>query len=253
MDDRERAALWYKVVEDTTLRQGDIFRNVLAFALPQSLPLLNGNPKPDDLLPVEAEWEVGDWILMSASCDLERGAAKYPHVLVCRIWPLTEDRLGAKTDKKLRQQQEVIRKGYDPMKFLLAEHPGDPNLPLSFAAFRPHLTLPLEYLRRACVGKRLRLLSPHREAFGNWVASNFSRVGVEDDVQVPRFIDGEPSAEARLAMARQDYESVPQIRRPEAIRVSSPHRSTASDNPTARWGRGVWRAAIALWHALVGR
>ena len=62
------------------------------------------------------------------------------------------------------------------------------------------------YLRRACGGKRLRLVSPHREAFGNWVASNFSRVGVEDDAQIPRFIDGEPSAEARLAVARQDEE-----------------------------------------------
>lgn len=252
MDDRERAALWYQVVEDTTLRQGDIFQKLLAFALPQELPVLKEPPKPDELIPVEAGWEVGDWILMSASCDLERSAVKYPYVLVCRISPATS--LGAKSDKKLRDQQEVIRKGYDPLRFLLAEHPDDPFLPLSVVVFRPHLTLPSDYLRRACVGRRLRLRSPHREAFGNWVASNFSRVGVEDNVQVPKFIvDGEPSAEARLAVGRQDDESVPQVRRPVAIPASSPHRSPASANPIVGWGRGVLRAILALGRALVGR
>jgi hypothetical protein len=175
---------WYEIVEDSRLRQGDIVRNLVAFALPQSLQVLRKIPSPNQHLPVEGI--LGDWIIMSASCDVAHTSKKYPYILVGRVLEATSEKLGGAKGKKLQSVIEVIRKGWDPGKFLLAECPNvDPHFPRSFAQFRPHLTLPHEYLGRACVGKRLRLRSPFRESFGNWVGNNFSRVGIEEGAEIP--------------------------------------------------------------------
>jgi hypothetical protein len=175
---------WYEIVEDSSLRQGDIVRNLVAFALPQSLPVLRKIPGPDQHLPIEAL--LGDWIIMSASCDVAHTSKKYPYILVGRVLEATSEKLGGAKGKKLQSVIEVIRRGWDPGKFLLAECPDvDPPFSRSFAQFRPHLTLPHGYLERACVGKRLRLRSPFRESFGNWVGNNFSRVGIEEGAEIP--------------------------------------------------------------------
>lgn len=189
---------WYEIVEDSSLRQGDIILNLCAFALPQSLPVLRNAPGQNDPLPVE--WILGDWIIMSASCDVDRGSEKYPYVLVGRVLEATSDKLGVK-EKKLDGVIEVIRRGWDPTKFLLAECPAlKPPFPRSFVPFRPHLTLPLDHLVRACVGKRLRLRSPFREWFGSWVGSNFSRVGIAEASQIPP--QPGASTETILSLAR---------------------------------------------------
>src|SRR5207253_1578987 len=92
VDARERAGLWYEIVEDSSLRQGDIFRKLLVFAFPQDLPILGRDPTPEEVIPVNAAWYVGDWIIMSASCDVDRETATYPFVLVCRVWPASADK-----------------------------------------------------------------------------------------------------------------------------------------------------------------
>ena len=199
--DTPLADLWYEVVEDATLRQGDIIRNVVVFAFPQDLPVLNRQPEPEEQFTVKADWLIADWIVMSASCDVDRETRKYPWVLVGRIFPATSEKLGDAKGTKLKQTLEVIRKGLDPQRFLLAPHPGDPELPLSFAEYRPHVTVPKEYLVRASMGKRLRLRPPYRESFGNWVGSNFARVGVEDVGQIPKQSETSPPGTVRLELA----------------------------------------------------
>src|SRR5206468_10044413 len=129
---------------------------------------------------VTPEWGVGDWIIMSASCDVDRPQG-YPHVLLGRVLPATPENFGLRDEgKEFQKRVEVVRKGLDPSKFLLAEHPGvSPAFPLSVVQFRVHVTMPIDYLRRSAVGRRLRLRHPFRESFGNWVGANMSRVGPE--------------------------------------------------------------------------
>jgi hypothetical protein len=82
----------------------------------------------------------------------------------------------------------VLRKNLEGSKFLLSEHSGiDPPFPLSFVQFRSHLLMPVHYVRRCCTGKRLRLKHPFRESFGDWVGSNISRVGPENESLIPQF------------------------------------------------------------------
>lgn len=215
MDAQERAARWYEIVEDKTLRQGDIFLNLFVCSIAQSLEAPRDLSTTGTPVAIPTEWAVGNWIVMSASCDLDRGPDKYPYAVLCRVHPALPEGYQAGKDKSHNQRLEVIRKGYDPQRFLLAEHPRVPEFPLSFALFRPHITLPLTYLEGSCSGKRLRLNPPHREAFGNWVGANFSRVGIEDPQQIPRFVSEDPSARARLEVAHSD------ALQPDAARAAS--------------------------------
>lgn len=203
---------WYEVVEDSSLRQGDIIRNLYAFGFPQNLPVRREHPALRERIPTRGD--VGDWIIMSASCDLERGHTVYPYVLVGRVLPATADKLGNIAGDRLSETLEVMRRGYDLRRFLLAPYPGiEPAFPLSFVQFRPHLTLPLDYIKRSCVGRRLRLRPPFREWFGNWVGSSFSRIGIEDTAQVARFVGEPPAPAAALALADLEEVSVVATRR----------------------------------------
>ena len=178
---------WYEIPVGPELRQGDILRRLLVMWLPQELPVLEHVPE-DGEPPVKPEWVVGDWIVMSASCDVDRGAQSYPHALVGRVLPATLETFGARTEKEFKERAEVVRKGLDPSKFLLPEHPGAaPPFPVSIVQYRVHVTMPADYLRRSSVGRRLRLKHPFRETFGAWVGSNMSRVGPENSTLIPGF------------------------------------------------------------------
>lgn len=178
---------WYEIPDGPALRQGDIFRRLLVLWLPQELPLFD-KVRPEQKLPVEPEWDIGDWIVMSASCDVDRPNG-YPHVLLGRVLPAIPQNFGLQDDgKEFQRRLEVVRKSLDPSRFLLAEHPrAEPPFPLSIVQFRVHVTMPIDYLRRAPVGGRLRLRHPLRESFGNWVGANISRVGPENAVLIPGF------------------------------------------------------------------
>jgi hypothetical protein len=181
-------------VGDESLRQGDIFPRLVVFAPAQSLPVLEEEPAPGEKVSVEGEWDVGGWIVMSASCDVGRASADYyPHVLVAKVYPATAEELKAK-GRKLDEVREAIRRGLDFHRFLLAECPPL-DFPRSYVEFRPHLTVPVEFLKRACqTRRRLRLESPFREQFGNWVGANVSRVGIEDEAQIPPYKTGTTAA-----------------------------------------------------------
>jgi len=178
---------WYEIVQAPVLRQGDILRDLLVYWLPQTLPVLENDP-PDGHLAVDAAWDRGTWIIMSASCDVERPPRAYEQVLIGRVLSATRETLRQQTDDELRTRLEVLRQGHTSA-FLLAPHlTFEPPLSLSFVDWKTHLTMPADYIRNAVgVRPRLRLNSPFRESFGSWVGGNIQRVGIENNLQIPRF------------------------------------------------------------------
>ena len=179
---------WYElVVGVNTLRQGDLFRNLLVYSFPQDMQIPTALPAPGTRITgVEVEWGHGDWIIMSASCDVERPENVYPYVVLGRVVPSTPDVLGTKSEKEHNERIEVIKKGLEPGRFMLAEClVAAPPFPQSLVQYRVHLTMPASYLRRNCAGQRLRLRHPFRESFGNWVGANISRVGPETETLIP--------------------------------------------------------------------
>lgn len=184
---------WYEVPAGPELRQGDILRDVFVIWFPQETTI---DPPPTDKsqFTVVPEWQKGDWIVMSASCDLDRSADDYPHALLGRVVQATIGTFGVTTDKEFRQRCEVIRKGLEPSKFLLPEHPNaQPPFLLSTVLYRQHVTMPADYIRRECGGRRLRLKHPFRESFGAWVGANIGRVGPETHTLIPEFVKTYPA------------------------------------------------------------
>jgi hypothetical protein len=170
---------WYEVVNDKSLRQGDIFITLYAFWLP---PGIKPPTKPGEKFEVTVEYELADWIILSASCDIDR--IKEGHVLFARVFQASDKYLKVKTDTERRERLEVLRRGFDPQRFLLAEHTGKPELPISFVGYRTQVLLPVDYVLEYCKGDRLRMRPPHREKFGAWAGANLGRVGIEDADQI---------------------------------------------------------------------
>lgn len=171
----DASALWYQVVDDDSLRQGDLFRGLVAYWA--KAPAGDGTE-------VEVGTVSGDFIIVSASCDVDQKG--YDYVLLNRVYAADETNLGLKGDD-LQKAIEVIRRGLHPARFLLSSTESiNPSLPLSFVTSKQHTLLSIQYLRSKCVGPRLRLRSPLREAFGSWVAACFGRVGIELSAQIPR-------------------------------------------------------------------
>ena len=174
---------WYETVEDTTLRQGDIFKDLMCYWLSEDL-------EPESPT-ASVEKATGTWIVAQASCDMEsRGLDR---VVVVEVLPASRKTLRLAEDapeKELKKRLEVIRIGAYPRRFLIPERPnGSVTIPMSVVAWDNLATLPTEYLRRHyCDGPRLRLKSPLREVFGNWVGARFSAVGPENEAVIPRFV-----------------------------------------------------------------
>lgn len=182
---RDVGHLWYEVVTNDTLRQGDLLLSLLIAWLPDDLRV-EGEESASHFAGVDLQYERGDWIILSASCDIQPGrkGASQQQVLLAKVYPCSPDHLAnVKNDKELRVRVEVLRRGLDLQRFLLA-HSTEPRFPLSFVAYRTQLTVPIAYVRRCCSKPRLRLRSPHRESFGNWAGANLARVGIEDDAQI---------------------------------------------------------------------
>jgi hypothetical protein len=173
---------WYDVVKDVTLRQGDIFRDIYCYWPSRELDPLRP-PTPEEKRPFE--YDRGDFIICSASCDVAQGT--YPFVILAQIYEATEEILKAR-GKDFVAKLEVVRDGLVPALFLLSDFEGiEPRFPLSVVQYRRHALMPIEYLRKCCTNPRLRLLHPIRERFGNWVGANISRVGPEDTALIPSF------------------------------------------------------------------
>jgi hypothetical protein len=177
---------WYEVINDLPeLRQGDLFRDLTVALIPEDLPQLPASPGVSPTIDVELT--KGDWIVLSASCDVS-GDKLHGHALLASVLPATEQTLNASGQKALEEKMEVIRRGWDPARFLLAEFPSSaPPLPLSFVQYRAQALMPLAYLRRQCVGPRLRMRPPFREKLAAWAGSALARVGIEDSENIPQF------------------------------------------------------------------
>lgn len=170
-----QSALWYRVVVDASLRQGDLFRNVTAYWVKEP----TGDGGEADVGAV-----TGDFIVASASCDVDQKG--YEFVLLHRVFPANDSTLSLSGDELLKAI-EVMRRGLHPTRFLLSSSDAvTPALPLSFATSKQHALVSISYLRAQCVGPRLRLRSPIRESYGSWVAACFGRVGIETEAQIPR-------------------------------------------------------------------
>lgn len=185
---------WYEIIENDSLRQGDLFRDLVVPLLPDSLELMNA----DEIRPetsIDLQWKKGTWILFSASCDLE-AEHSVPFALLGLVVPL-DDILGSGKTRNRRQRGEIVRRGLMPSKFRLVENPeASPAFADSVVDYRVHVTVPVPFLRRACIGPRLRLKPPFREQFGSWVGWNISRVGIENEMQIERDTAG--VSDARL-------------------------------------------------------
>lgn len=177
---------WYELIDDAQgLRQGDLFRNLTVALLPEDLPQI---PEPPADPPAfKLDLVKGDWIVLSASCDVSEEKAS-GQVLLGIVLPATEKHLNAKGSKELEEKLEVIRRGWDPARFLLAECPGaDPAFPLSVVQYRSQSLLPMGYVRRQCLKPRLRMRAPFREKLGAWAGAALARVGIEDSANIPPF------------------------------------------------------------------
>lgn len=172
---------WYEVVEDDSLRQGDVFKDILSFRLPQDLPVF-GADVPDSIS-AELEWLRGTRIVVTASCDLDARAIS--QVWVAPVLSATAENLSAQPGKDYDRRLEAMRSDLLPRQFLLSDYP-DLDFSLSFVPWDDVLLLPVDYLRAHCTGPRLRLRHPFREKFGNWIGARISAVGPEDEAGIPR-------------------------------------------------------------------
>jgi hypothetical protein len=162
---------WYTIVDGDELEQGDILYDCPVFI-----------PDPELLLQEEVavnfEWEERDVIVMSQSCDLEKGHEKVTEVLLCGLWRRSEIKEGHLTTPR---GLEDARRGHLPASHLLAQC----DLPLferevCVVDFRRVYSLPVEYLRKRATAQptRLRLLPPYREHLAQAFARYFMRVGL---------------------------------------------------------------------------
>ncbi len=166
---------------------------MLAFWLPQDLPRFDADPPDGAPVEVHPQFARGNWIILSASCDIDR--AVDAHVLFARVVEASQENLKAESPKVHKEKLEVLRQSYDPARFLLAKNDdADPPFPQSFVEYRHQLLLPTGYVQRHCDGPRLRLKPPLREKFGNWAGANLARVGVEEASQIPKITGFSASA-----------------------------------------------------------
>jgi len=124
------------------------------------------------------------WIVLTASCDMDQRSVH--SILLAEVRDATPTELKV-SEKQVDTVVEIVRQGADPRKFLLA--PLEcivPPFPLSVAFIRNQVLMPRPYLESLATSSRLRLRHPVREQFGNVVGSVFSRVGPENQVNIPK-------------------------------------------------------------------
>ena len=164
---------WFSIVDDATIEQGDILRNVRLFISPKTID--------DDAVEVEFDWLERDVIVMSQTCDLVDGREKVPEVLLCAIWPL-EELTGHLATPKGR---EDARRGNLPGVHLLnaCDLSGFECGP-RIVDFRRCHSVSVAHFRNLAVeaGERLRLMPPYREHLSQAYARFFMRVGLPVDI-----------------------------------------------------------------------
>jgi len=214
---------WYEQGDYKNLRQGDILRGVTVLWFPQNLSIdeeVLAKPASEEGPGIEVEWTKGDWIVCTASCDMDNN--RNAQVLLGRIIEVTQANLKTPNQDEFKQMVEVLKRGLYPSRFLLAEfEDSNPRFPRSVVDFRFQVQMPIQYLLRVAPSPRLRMKSPLREQFGNWVGACISRVGPENVTLIPkeklfppqtlRAVDADapsgPTSEQRIVIRRPSAET----------------------------------------------
>ena len=169
---------WYEVVDDDSLRQGDVLRQLTAFWFTPDLD-------PEQVEPPSG-YDVLDVIVATPSCDLHQ--RRVDNVIVMRVFESTPAHLRAQNEDQYPVYFEVHRQGLVSHRFMLPDTAlTEPAFPFSIVEGRQLFALPFLYVQRhASSSPHLRLRPPLREKFGNWVGGRFSDVGPEDAAGIPR-------------------------------------------------------------------
>lgn len=180
---------WFEAVTSALLRQGDIFRALVSFTVSPGTVAPPPDLQQGDQANPNYQWNRGDFIILDASCDVDAAGRPRPaceQVLLAQVYPVT-DIPGAAADRE--KTLEVMRKGLVPSRFLLSEFDHMvPPFARSFVEYRHRTLLPHAYLCQHTGAPRLRLKSPFREQFGQWVGACISRVGPENEDQIPPIV-----------------------------------------------------------------
>lgn len=164
---------WYKVVNDTSLEQGDLFSD---------LELLAPQSKLDDSHDeYESQANILDAVILSQTCDIEQN--KITSVVLCPIWSLNEfvDEMkkAGKDHWASSKFKEGLRQGNIPGYHLIDEY-SELSLPLSIVDFHEIHSAPIAQIRDVISDghPRLRMCPPYKEHLAQAFARFFMRVGL---------------------------------------------------------------------------
>lgn len=171
---------WYEVVEGSDLEQGDLLQAcpILVPTVNLVFPLQN-NTITGDML-------IFDVVVMTQSCDLVNDKVK--DVILCPHWELSQ---AGQMDNALAKKdtQQAILKGYrHRYTMLAASHLAELSMGVRIVDFGRIFSLPKSFIREfaAKQEKRLRLCPPYREHLAQAFARFFMRVGLPQDIELPK-------------------------------------------------------------------
>src|SRR4030043_1200417 len=97
---------WYHIVSGDEIQQGDILDNCPVFILPPALSIEESSATSQ---PYEIPFEGRDVIVMSQTCDMEKGREKISEILFCCMWKRSD----FKSDQSMSMLEnwENARKG----------------------------------------------------------------------------------------------------------------------------------------------
>lgn len=169
---------WFEIIEGDELRQGDVICGCPVYRA--------------DTLPSGGEMDVTielrDLIVMTQSCDLQKGREKVRQVVFCNAPLLSSVKAQAGHVLANKNNREHLAKfalhGFHPLKAFQSK---DVSRDWAVVEFSEVVTLPLPYVRQIAggAGKRLRLVSPYRELLAQRFAHSFARIGIPDRLELP--------------------------------------------------------------------
>lgn len=165
---------WYGVVVGDDLAQGDIFENCPVFFPPDAMS--------ENTTTSVFTYGKLDLIVMSQSCDLERGREKVEQVCLCVVLQRSKFKSGNQpVDSGVL---EDIRRGRRPRYHMIASsNVAEFENDIRIVDLQQIYSLPISFLRtRAAMEKHLRLLPPYREHLSQSFARVFMRVGLPIDI-----------------------------------------------------------------------
>jgi hypothetical protein len=167
-------------VEGEELEQGDLLRQCPVILPTPGLSL----PLTDDS--IAAEVLTFDIVVMTQSCDLAND--KVTEVILCPHWDLNEAGLIDPTLGKKDVQKSILSGYRHRYAMLAAAEVVDSPIGVRVVDFGRIFCLPKAFVRQfaAGQGKRLRLCPPYREHLSQSFARFFMRVGLPQNIELPK-------------------------------------------------------------------